>query len=54
MSGLKQRLAVILLVVLIVAVDFVSKLLSFMFDGIFAAALVAVLWPWLVGYKSDK
>lgn len=53
MAGLKQRLAVILLVVLLVAVDFVSKVLSFFFDGIFAAVLIAVLWPWLFGKKQQ-
>jgi len=52
MAGLKQRLAVIFVVVLIVVVDFTSKLLSFFFDGILAAVLIAIMWPLIFPSKK--
>lgn len=54
MASLKQRLAVLLLVFLIVAVDFMSAILSFLVDGVFAVILLAVIWPLLFGKNNTK
>lgn len=44
--GSKIRLiAAVILLFLVVAVDAVSKMMSFLIDGAFIAGVLAVLWP---------
>jgi len=44
----------ILLLFAVVAVDFVSSLMSMAFDAAIAGTILVVVWPLLFGNKSDK
>ena len=47
MANKVRLVAAVLLLFLVVAVDAVSKMMSFLIDGAFIVGVVAVLWPML-------
>lgn len=52
MNALATKLAVVVVIVLIVIVDFTSKILSVAVDLVFAGVLIGLLWPLLFRKKE--
>lgn len=54
MAAKIRLVAAVVLMFLVVAVDAVSKMMSFMIDGAFIAGVIAVLWPSLRDNWKDS